>query len=448
VPLPGGGDDGGGSTNSPDGISYSFSTNGLWLGIASGQVVLDARYFYYVGHGNSYLIGGGYGYPNPFGGGYPGPFWYNWPPGGNSFSPFLWMSEVSSALGNYVHRSIGGQVYPVYLHPYRFVFLNGCKTGAAGAPWAAAFGIGLPFNGTDWPAEDKRAFVGWNKEIQFGTANDFAIAFFGDWTTLNGQGKADIPLLSAISVGCAANGVGLPTANLTVVGDSDLTIDPCSKMRRILIVLLISVGIRASAEVQRSPADVFFDDCAVPQMTKFIRQHRIAFNTQFLRSATNRFKYLSSVPVAIVGESNLNFSIIRWQDGTQGVNWFHDETECIINSLQVPQNIPLMRNLAAKTNLLTLHSALELAKFHLEAEGFNPLDFHPPTIHQLDWGWKHSKDYILLPYYTVRWVVKYDNDDGSHVAPEVVIDVSGISSNMIQLQKILSLEDLKRLHAR
>jgi uncharacterized repeat protein (TIGR03803 family) len=34
VPLPGGGDDGGGSTNSPDGISYSFSTNGLWLGIS------------------------------------------------------------------------------------------------------------------------------------------------------------------------------------------------------------------------------------------------------------------------------------------------------------------------------------------------------------------------------------------------------------------------------
>jgi hypothetical protein len=110
-------------------------TNKLFPSMADGTT----KSFYGDGHGNYNYLGDAHG------------------------GACMWASEVANILGNHVQTNHWPKGL-ITTDPYRFVFLDGCKT-ASGKDWRRAFGI-MPLWATNQAARQQlgpQAFVGWAK---------------------------------------------------------------------------------------------------------------------------------------------------------------------------------------------------------------------------------------------------------------------------------------------
>lgn len=97
-------------------------------------------------------------------------------------------------------------------------------------------------------------------------------------------------------------------------------------------------------------------------------------------------------------------------------------------------------------NKLNKQSAAELAKKFFNLQGHDGANFHEPEIHQCYWVRGQAGEAVTggtdpggpLPYYEIRWyrkdVTKEKRESGLSV-PEVVIEVSGVTSNLISYHK-------------
>ena len=187
------------------GPSYQVGTVYFWPQIlASGLNQSNCRDFVYMGHGSPTNIGNA----------------------GN----FLYASNVAATLGNN-----GTLALPYNLHPYRFVFIDGCDTESSG-DWATAFGIqpqaGLTSQSFVNAGLRPRAFVGWTKAVQIGfnQAGDFdpphqafIEGFWLNWSAPGLGGSNYIGVQAAINIAGTTNQLASP-GNCKALGANDLRI--------------------------------------------------------------------------------------------------------------------------------------------------------------------------------------------------------------------------------
>jgi hypothetical protein len=100
--------------------------------------------------------------------------------------------------------------------------------------------------------------------------------------------------------------------------------------------------------------------------------------------------------------------------------------------------IEAVRALNAK-NRLNNNSALSLAKYFFKLQGHKEDDFHPPIFGQYRWGEPNEADYVPFPFYMAQWYRKdvrmEEREEGRTDLPMVMIEVSGITSNLVSYQK-------------
>ncbi len=180
---------------------YEVNTWG-WGQVTNNMVSLSARDFVYFGHGSGTSLGGG----------------------------GLTISMVKALLGN----NLKDPLTATNMHPYRFVFLDGCNT--ADGDWPQAFGIpkkkGMVI--TDFTHKRgirPRAFMGWNRKKVVGiriiagnqlyTPHAQYITKFWDWWSNGGTGLR--PVKGAIDQ--ARNTAPLAAEGMVLYGAEDLVIN-------------------------------------------------------------------------------------------------------------------------------------------------------------------------------------------------------------------------------
>jgi hypothetical protein len=145
-------------------VPWELPNAAAWDSLRQDLTNHFVRDFFYFGHGSA----------NSFGSGGAG--------------TRITVSDLQTMLGNTKNPMVGTN-----RHPYRFVFLDGCKTAAGGLP--EAFGIPKGNVGFDefWPKRGMRAraFVGWPNTVLFAwggvdTAHTEGISrFYQHWATID-----------------------------------------------------------------------------------------------------------------------------------------------------------------------------------------------------------------------------------------------------------------------
>lgn len=104
-----------------------------------------------------------------------------------------------------------------------------------------------------------------------------------------------------------------------------------------------------------------------------------------------------------------------------------------------PKKVEAVRalNLGNKLNDKT---ALELAKKYFQRQGHKAEDFQTPNLTHGYWVGKPEHLNHRLPYYKVEWyrkdVTQAQLDSGIAALPQVIIEVSGLTSNLVSYSKI------------
>jgi hypothetical protein len=176
-----------------------------WFQMLNYLKQADCRNLYYFGHGGPAAIGFG-----------------NNAPGYGLRAPWVrrGLKNELEANGDYQNR-----------HPFRFVFLDGCRTAMKDSEWPITFGCRpvpmsvAAYNALGTPA---RAFVGWKSSIYTVPAFDssrqtFTVRFFQNWV---GTGTPLRTALFNASVGTIGQTVPDGFPSLQILGGTNLVSAP------------------------------------------------------------------------------------------------------------------------------------------------------------------------------------------------------------------------------
>lgn len=182
---------------------FEIASPGAWHQVVSALTNWLCRDFVYMGHANASFLGTG--------------------------DSVLRVETVRNLLRNHFQDPLQG----TNRHPFRFVFLDGCKT--ARGNWPQAFGIPKQENMTAADFWEKRgirprAFVGWNRNkfigfgwVMWSQALQWRTTFWQEWSRIGRYGYPDQTLRDAVNA--ANEAAWWASWWLKIYGAEDLYID-------------------------------------------------------------------------------------------------------------------------------------------------------------------------------------------------------------------------------
>jgi len=189
--------------------------------------------------------------------------------------------------------------------------------------------------------------------------------------------------------------------------------------------------------------EAFFYEKMIPLAQEFIQRNGLPYDSKLGTNSITRYlvDFYKNRPG---GQANLKLDNDWWfyffSDGQNTeVRRFHDKTKTSYNLSDAPkEKIEAVKALNLR-NKLNDQTALELATKYFKLQGHKADDFHPVEFRQMSWADKGDPDYVPLPFYHAEWyrkdVKKEDRDAGIVALPSVMIEVSGINSNLIYYSK-------------
>jgi hypothetical protein len=145
-------------------VPWELPDAGAWNSLRQDLTNHSVRNFFYFGHGSAESFGSG------------------------GAGTRITVKDLQAMLGNAKSPMVGTN-----RHPYRFVFLDGCKTAGGGLPEAFGIPKGNVAFEEFWPKRGMRAraFVGWPNTVLFAwggvdTAHTEGISrFYQHWATID-----------------------------------------------------------------------------------------------------------------------------------------------------------------------------------------------------------------------------------------------------------------------
>ncbi len=184
---------------------FQIQTPANWSTVTNQMARVDARDFFYFGHGSGSTMG--------------------------DAVARLTLGQVQTLLGN----NFNNPLTATNMHPYRFVFIDGCNT--ADGDWPQAFGIPKKTGmvATDFGGKRgirPRAFMGWNRKKVFTAVlggsqlhpphQTYIITFWDKWAEQDQNGRPVRDITQAKDA--AANAAPNAALGMVIYGAKDLVI--------------------------------------------------------------------------------------------------------------------------------------------------------------------------------------------------------------------------------
>ncbi|HET7626677.1 MAG TPA: hypothetical protein VFM25_15590 [Verrucomicrobiae bacterium] len=194
--------------------------------------------------------------------------------------------------------------------------------------------------------------------------------------------------------------------------------------------------------------NLFLNQTMVPLVRQFVKQNRLAetnlSTNDIIKYRVTFFKEERSGCLANL-KLKCGYFFDVWSDGTNAeVRDFGDaNVRTYYNLSDAPkEKIEAVKKLNL-SNKLNEKTALELAEKFFELQGHKKSNFHSPEIHQCNWVGTDAEGWGPLPYYQIKWyrkdVTQTERESGLSTVPEIVIEVSGVTSNLVAYHKYGSL---------
>lgn len=181
----------------------------------------------------------------------------------------------------------------------------------------------------------------------------------------------------------------------------------------------------------------------LPVVRGFIRRHEIPVDSDFQTNEISRWKF-SFYKKRNGGQGDVRLQnryafmgrvekgkaeIWNFKDGA--IKTYYDMFFASRKEIEVAKALNLKNKLDKK-------AAIELATKYFKLQGHKVENFHPPECLQRYWAGTNLSEDHNLPYYGVEWFrkdVKMTDVEQGFVRPSVVIEVSGITTNLISYTK-------------
>ena len=215
-------------------------------------------------------------------------------------------------------------------------------------------------------------------------------------------------------------------------------------MKAVGFTALILTAFLFSCSRQPESEEQVLKETMLPLAQEFVRRNGLPYDGGF---GTNSIKKYSVDFYDKKPGFNSNMALTNgyyfmfWGDGTNSeIMFFSAGTKTTYNLARASKaQIEAVKALSLR-NKLNDKSALELAKHFFKLQGHKEEDFHPPEFGPNTWGEKGDPDYIQYPFYMAQWYRKdanvKDREKGI-ILPNITIKVSGITSNLVDYQKII-----------
>jgi hypothetical protein len=187
----------------------------------------------------------------------------------------------------------------------------------------------------------------------------------------------------------------------------------------------------------------FLNETLIPLAQGFLQRNKLPSDANIRAKDIDTYsvEFFKKKPGCTASLSLTNgyyFSYI-WDGSNAEVSLFHDKTKTTFNLANAsPQEIKAVKALSLRNKINDI-SALELARHYFKLQGHREEDFLPVEFGPYTWGQINEPDYIQYPFYLAQWYRKdvnlKDRENGEVILPNVAIEISGISSNMVGYSK-------------
>ncbi|MEI7732251.1 MAG: hypothetical protein WCO56_21930 [Verrucomicrobiota bacterium] len=211
-----------------------------------------------------------------------------------------------------------------------------------------------------------------------------------------------------------------------------------------VILGLLFIGAIVLAGGERE--ELFFNNEMIPRVRAFIQRNGLPYDANFPTNKINHHEveFFSNRPAAFARmmlEKKHAFEFIMETNRVEirGYKCLDPSVIRILNRLDRPE---VVKEWSARTNMLNETTALALARNYFILQGHQEKNFHSIEFSQVTCGsLKHDPtNFSALPFYQAAWyrkdVTKQDRESGNARLPQVMIFVSGISSNLSLYSKL------------
>ena len=212
-------------------------------------------------------------------------------------------------------------------------------------------------------------------------------------------------------------------------------------MKRVLIILSMAVVICGCSRSAKDKEQVM-KIIAIPQIQRFIQRNELPYHEAISTNNIKKWRvdfFEKRLGGTAYFQLTNSYSFDVWWDGTNSEirNFNGEDRPSFYLGDASKAKIEAYKALCLR-NKLNDKTALELIKHYFRLQGhreedFRLMDFGPET-----WGEKGEPDYMAFPYYKATWYRKDIDPFGVPYGieiPQVEIEISGISSNMISYYK-------------
>lgn len=215
-------------------------------------------------------------------------------------------------------------------------------------------------------------------------------------------------------------------------------------MKILGFVLAFTLIVGCSRQPVRQPLtkEHVLGEIMIPLAREFIERNKLPYGTNFSTNSVTRYRvnFLEDKPGCTSSMTLTNgcYFGIFWEGTNSEVRNYHDKTRTGYNLGHATKaEFEAVKALGLR-NKLNDETALKLAKEYFKLLGHREQDFHPVQFGPETWGEKGEADFIQFPFYQATWYRKDANLDDrarGELLPNIMIEVSGISSNMVSYSK-------------
>jgi hypothetical protein len=185
----------------------------------------------------------------------------------------------------------------------------------------------------------------------------------------------------------------------------------------------------------------------IPLARQFLHRNGLPYGTNFGREKVVRFKvdFLTNRPLPFVmssmGVENKYAFYFTDDNGLMEIRSFKDSSvETHYDLTSAPKEKRAAVRALNLRNKLNDKTALELATKYFFMQGHKQENFHPVEFRQKTWILEGAPGFHPLPFYEAAWfrkdVQQADRDAGLVRQPQVQIEVSGMTTNLISYSKL------------
>ncbi len=209
------------------------------------------------------------------------------------------------------------------------------------------------------------------------------------------------------------------------------------------ILGLIALVLFSACQSEEEKKQAVLDQMMIPMVREFIVRNEIPFDSNFKTNQISKWKFEFHKKrkggqgyVRLQNRHAFRFFLERdkgeiWNYKDVSVRTYYDLFFAPQEKIDAVKALNLRNKLNEKT-------AVELATKYFKLQGHKPEDFHPPECLQRIWGGTNLSENHNLPYFGVQWYRKdvnlTDVEEG-YTRPSVLIEVSGITTNLISYSK-------------